>query len=168
MVLLNLVLALAAIASAVFAFVQAKSATDSRLDAQVARDESREARDESERLAGEANEAFTRQADAQEEANRLRKAEMTPPDWSGPTLVSGQLYRVTNTSERTLTVTEFEVTPDGAANRLGLRNRPDGRYEHGDSFQFMVSRAFGGNPEKLTVVYTHEDQPEISRFVITL
>lgn len=72
----------------------------------MARDEAKVSAEESARLAGEANAAFIRQAEAQEEANRLKIAENTPPDWSGPSWVSGDLYRVVNTSKRTITVTE--------------------------------------------------------------
>jgi hypothetical protein len=68
---LTIVLACAAVASAVFAYVQARAATESRKDAQTARSESLAARDEATRLAAVATTAFVRQAEAQEEANRL-------------------------------------------------------------------------------------------------
>jgi uncharacterized protein HemX len=80
MLWLTFILALAAVASAVVAFVQAKSATDSRKDAETARNESRTARDEAARLAEEANDAFKRQAAAQERANELAEAAIPPKE----------------------------------------------------------------------------------------
>jgi hypothetical protein len=68
---LTLVLALTAVVSAVFAFMQAKAAVGSREDAETARNESRAARDEAVLLSREANAAFTRQAEAQERANEI-------------------------------------------------------------------------------------------------
>jgi hypothetical protein len=59
------------VASTVFAFVQAKAATDNKKDAEDARNEARAARDESSGLAREANASFGRQADALERANQL-------------------------------------------------------------------------------------------------
>jgi|SRR6478609_6715660 len=155
-------------AAAVFAWVQAHAALESLKDAREARDDARSSAAESARLAGEANEAFRRQAEAQEEANRLRKRELTPPDWSGPVFVSGQLYRVTNTSGRTITVRKFEVKPDGTANRVNLRGSQDGRYEYGDSFTYLTVRAMGGNAEKLTIHYSYEGDDEERAFIIPL
>ena len=76
MVWLTFVLAAAAVASAVFAFMQAKAATDNRKESEVARNESRAARDEAVRLSIEANAAFTRQAEAQERANEIATAQL--------------------------------------------------------------------------------------------
>ncbi|KAA9133716.1 hypothetical protein [Microbacterium caowuchunii] len=160
----------AALASAVFAYVQAKAATDSRRDADAARDESRRARDESARLAGEANAAFIRQAEAQETANRIRIQEMTPPDWK-VSHVAGDRYRGTNTSQQLIVVDSFEVKPDSAESLTTVEtSHLDGRYEYGDSFEFLVARAWGVSPEKLTVRYRYEsDNPgDFRRFHITL
>lgn len=78
---LNLFVTLAAVASAVFAFVQAKSATDSRRDAQDAGVEAIEARNlakvaqvEAQRVAIEARDALSRSATALERANELSEA----------------------------------------------------------------------------------------------
>ena len=68
--------ALAAVVGAVVAISQAASARQDRRDAENARDASREARDEAIRLAGEANEAFNRQAVAQERANEIEEAKL--------------------------------------------------------------------------------------------
>lgn len=150
------VAACAAIGSAVFAFVQAKAATDSRADAQSARDEAREARDESARLAGEANDAFKRQAEAQEEANRIEREKLTPPDWSDAVNARGDLYRITNTSGRELRVTKYVVKPEGADNLVRVHGPEDGVYGPGDSLQFTAIHTFGGSPEKLTIIYQRD------------
>lgn len=68
--------ALAAVVGAVVAIYQAAQARTDRQDAEAARDASRAARDEAMRLAGEANEAFKRQADAQERANEIEEAKL--------------------------------------------------------------------------------------------
>ncbi|MFF7684129.1 hypothetical protein ACFZA2_15380 [Microbacterium sp. NPDC007973] len=155
-----LVGAMAAVGSAVFAYVQARAATDSRRDADEARDEARAARDESARLAGEANDAFRRQAEAQEEANRLKAAEMEPKDW-GFGHVTGIRYRGTNTSKQVLLVESFDIQPDPAAALVHIQsNHTDGRFEYGDSFDFMVNRVSGLAPEKLTIKYRRESDAE--------
>ena len=61
-------------AAAVAAIVQARAAVAAKVAAEDARNESRVARDEAVRLSAEANAAFVRQAEAQEEGNRLAKA----------------------------------------------------------------------------------------------
>lgn len=161
-----LVGAMAAVGSAVFAYVQARAATDSRRDADEARDEARLARDESARLAGEANEAFRRQAEAQEEANRLKQLEMEPEDWEF-THISGQKFRGTNTSKRVLHVQSFDVQPDKAESLVRIEsNHEDGRYAYGDSFEFFVLNVWSLAAEKLTIRYRREDDaPEDWRTV---
>lgn len=111
-------------ASAAFAWVQAHSAVESLKDARKARDAAQESAKDSARLAGEANAAFIRQAEAQEEANRIKREEMTPNDWSGPAHVSGDLYRMSNTSRGVLFVESFDVKPDEAANLVSIRTNP--------------------------------------------
>lgn len=152
--------ALAGIGSAVFAFVQAKAATDTLADAQEARDEARAARDESARLAGEANAAFIRQAEAQEEANRIKLEESKPDDWS-LSYVSGQLFKATNSSTRPLIEVRFEVLPEEAAGLVSIRtSHDDGRYEPGDSFSFIVARVMGPEAEKIAIRYRYESDAE--------
>lgn len=148
-------------AAAIFTWVQAHAAVETLKDARAARDEARASAAESARLAGEANEAFIRQAEAQEEANRIKRQEMTPDDWSAPAHVSGQLWKVTNTSRRLLLVENFEVEPESAANLVSVRtNHEDGRYEYGDSFEFASMRTMGGAAEKLTVRYRYDDDAD--------
>jgi len=155
-------------AAAMFAWIQAHAALETLKDARQARDEARTSAAETAQLAAEANAAFTRQAEAQEEANRLKIAEMTPPTWSGPTWVSGDLYRVVNTSRRTIQVQRYEVLPVGTANRLRI-GAPDGnRFDYGDSFEYMVARAMGGNARKLTVVYTFDGEDDEHQLIIPL
>lgn len=157
-------------AAAAFAWVQAHSAVESLKDARRARDEARKSAEESARLAGEANAAFVRQAEAQEEANRIKREEMTPDDWS-ISFVSGQLFKGTNTSGQLIHVEGFEVEPDGAAKLVSVRtNHQDGRYEYGDSFQFIAQRTMGGSAEKLIVRYRYDSDPadDTRRFIVPL
>lgn len=159
--------AFAAVGSAVVAIVQASGARASKKDAADARDEARQARDESERLAVEANEAFKRQAEAQEEANRLKLREMEPDDW----VVEGRggaKLTVRNTSGKTIVVESTEVQPELADRLLTIRTvHSDSRYEYGDFFDCFVTRTWGLSPEKLTVQYTREgDEPGQPRILI--
>jgi hypothetical protein len=156
----------AAVGSAVVAILQARGARASKRDAAEARDEARSARDESARLAAEANTAFVRQAEAQEEANRLKLAEMEPKDWVFGH-VGGIRHRGTNSSRQLLLVESFDVQPDAASALVQIQsNHADGRYEYGDSFDFLVSRVSGLAAEKLTIVYRRESDSEDDRRVM--
>lgn len=82
LVWLNVVLACAGVAAAVFAYVQAKTATDAKKDADTARDAAQEAqkdaqaaRDEANRIAGESRDALGRSAAALERQAALAEAE---------------------------------------------------------------------------------------------
>jgi hypothetical protein len=86
--------ALGGVVAAIFAGSQARSARLDRKDAESARNESRAARDEAVRLAGEANGAFKRQAEALERSNELEEAKRPKPhvEWH-PTSGSGHDVR---------------------------------------------------------------------------
>jgi hypothetical protein len=71
-----IVAAIAAVLGAIFAGSQASAAQRDRKDAQAARSESQAARDEARILASEANDAFKRQAVAQERANELVETQL--------------------------------------------------------------------------------------------
>lgn len=153
--------ALAAVASAVFAFVQARAATDSRNDAQTARKESQAARDESARLAGEANAAFVRQAEAQEEANRLKQSERY--DWTFAP-IANNAWRAVNTSGRVLIDVQFHVAPDEAKSIVDVGSlHMDGRYEPGDTLVFLVKETPGIWVEKFQVSYRFVDEPDAEK-----
>lgn len=155
--------------AAVVAWVQAQAAVQTLRDARAARDDARASAEESARLAGEANEAFKRQAEAQEEANRLKVQEMTPEDWTGPEHISGQLFRLTNTSHAVLNVSEIDVQPDEFAGMVKMRSwRPDGRYEFGDVIEFLPFKSMGGGPEKMVISYTREGADEPHRLIVRL
>ncbi len=156
-------------AAAVFAWVQAHAAVETLKDARKARDEAQASAEESARLAREANEAFIRQAHAQEEANRLKVAEMTPPDWTGPTHIGGESHRLTNTSKGTLLVSSIEVQPEGSAQLLILMtHQEDGRYEYGDVIEFIPVKTMAGSPEKMTILYSHEGDDEVHKLIVRL
>lgn len=156
-------------ASAVFAWVQAHAAVQTLSDARTARDEAKASAEESARLAGEANAAFVRQAEAQEESNRLKVLEMTPPDWTGPENVSGQLHRLTNTSRGVIVVSDIDIQPEQMAGLVRVRKRPeDGRYAHGDVLEFMSVKTMAGGAEKMTITYTTEASEEVHRLIVRL
>lgn len=170
MVFLNVVLALAAGASAVFAFVQAKAATDSRKEAQLAQGRAEQAEQETIRIAGEANAAFIRQAEAQEEANRIKREEMEPDDWSIVQTAKSS-WRVSNTSKRTLTVADLIVFPESMKGFAHIEtSHGDGVYEYGDSFTLTPIRYAGGGPEKLTIKYRrdHDSADDYRSFHISM
>lgn len=144
-------------AAAAFAWVQAHAAVKTLEDARDARDDARRSANESARLAAEANDAFKRQAEAQEEANRIKREEMAPKDWT-VAQIDDNAWRVTNTSQRLLSGVTFNVEPDGTERLVSITtSHQDGRYEFGDSFQFGVTKVWGPNPEKLTIRYSHAD-----------
>jgi hypothetical protein len=164
------VASVAAVASAIVAVVQARAAKASERDAVDARNESRAARDESVRLASEANAAFVRQAEAQEQANALREAAMRPPVWSGPRWISGDMYALTNSSGRTVEVATIEVEPDEAEKWVRVYGPEDGIYKYGDSLEFMASNAWGIRAQKLTLHWRYEDEPDdaVRAFIVSL
>ncbi|WP_162722466.1 hypothetical protein [Microbacterium sp. PM5] len=149
-------------AAAVFAWVQAHAALESLKDAREARDDAAISARESARLAGEANAAFIRQAEAQEEANRIKREEMTPPDWSTSSAGSNRT-RVVNSSGVTLEALSFDASPDKAADLVRVEtSHEDGVYEYGDSFQVLILGLNGRGVEKVTVKYRRQDDPKDS------
>lgn len=144
-------------AAAVFTWVQAHAAVETLRDARQARDEAQAAAEESARLAGEANTAFIRQAEAQEEANRIKREEMEPDDWSIAQTAKSS-WRVSNTSKRTLHVQDLIVFPESMTGFAHIdTSHDDGVYKYGDSFTLTPIRYAGGGPEKLTIRYRRED-----------
>lgn len=144
-------------ASAAFAWVQAHATVEALNDAREARDDARASAAESARIAGEANVAFNRQAEAQEEANRIKREEMAPDDWSFTTM-SKTAVRATNTSKRHLIVTAITVQPESTAGFVLMNGlHEDGNYDFGESFTFNVVRTYGHRPEKLTINYRYEE-----------
>lgn len=170
MLIATVVASLAAAASAIIAVTQARSARRSELDARDARNEARAARDETARLAGEANEAFRRQASAQERANTLKEKELTPPPWTGPRWVSGEMYSMTNTTGRTVVVDRFDVEPDEAVGFMRIYGAEDKTYKFGDLFEFVALKASGMRPRKLTIFWHFENEPDAAEraFIVPL
>ena len=167
MLWLTLCSTLAALASAVFAFVQARSATNSQRDAEEARNEARKARDESARLAGEANAAFIRQAEAHEEANVLKRLEMTPPDLTVQRTKNGG-FRLSNTSGTRMTLEDITAAPaerEGAQSLVRLtRGNDDSVYEPGDWFDFFVAQMWGSTANSVVVTYRLDGVGESKTF----
>lgn len=146
MLWLTVVLALAAVAAAVFAFVQAKSATESLKEAREARDESESARDEAVRLSREANAAFVRQADAQERANELAAAALPKPRWHlNIQRLEKNSYVVVNDGE----VTVRAVLLEGAGEAPGFIHPEEDQARDlvvGDAIGFAALKGMGTQP----------------------
>lgn len=151
-----IVAACAALAGAVFAYVQAKAATDTLDDARTARDDAQRARDESVRLAGEANAAFVRQAEAQEEANRIAREARREPDWTVSR--SGFSWRVANTSGQPIHVLSLGVSPMIAFDLLRVDSHfhPDMRYDEGEVLSFNLMEVDQMPVEKVSIHYRYE------------
>lgn len=152
---------LAAIASAAVAIFEARAARRSKADADLARDDAQKARNESERLAGEANAAFVRQAEAQERANALKESELRVPVWSAPRRVTGDLRAVTNMSGRALRVVRFEVSPEEADGYVSVDSAEDGYYGPGDSIDYAAMLQLSIRPKRLTAFWRYDDEPEM-------
>lgn len=147
----------AAVAAAIFAYMQARGATASRQDAEAARDEARAARDESARLAGEANEAFKRQARAQEEANELAKRAY--PDWTHQLLSDGR-WRVVNTSARPMALVGIEVFPAEATENVSFASREGGSdLAPGDSLTLRLAAGVRVPVDKIILQYRFAEDP---------
>lgn len=155
-------------AAAVFAWVQARAAVESLRDARTARDEAKTSALESARLAGEANAAFVRQAEAQEEANRLKVQEMTPNDWTGPEHVRGELRRLTNTSRGPLYVTAIDIEPENMAGLVHIQGNRLGLYEYGDALEYIAVRTMGGSADKMTISYTPHGSNQSRTLIVRL
>jgi len=152
---------IAAVAAAVVAIVQAASARASKRDAAKSLQAAENARDESVRLAGLATAAFIRQADAQEKANVLKEAEMTPPTWTGPRWVQGDMYRFTNTSGRSVKLETIGFDPDEASSGVRLLAASDGGvYGDKQSFDLMYRRDVPLSPRGFILTWRYLNEPD--------
>lgn len=168
-VVVTAVASLAAVASAVVAVVEARSARRSETDAVAARDQAQAAERETLELSRVATAAFIRQAEAQERANRMREDELKPSDWVGPRHLDGDMYRVVNTSGRTVVVEQWDIDPEKAEPMIHFYS--DGMtFEYGQSFDFMYSERMGLSVKRVTIVYRFADEMEglARRFLLVL
>lgn len=167
MLWLTVILVVAAIGSALFAFMQARAAMQSRADAQLARDESREARDESARLAREANEAFIRQAEAQERANDLAEAALPRREvrWENAPLENGR-WRLTNIGD----VLAHEARLEVVAGVIEIDDTVARDVSPGDSLMFQVFLSGRDDPPRVRVTFVDRagTMPERHELVITI
>lgn len=149
---LNLVVALAAVASAVFAFVQARSATDSRQDALDAGNEARKAQSKAEtaqadarKIAAEARDALSRSAVALERANELSEAALPKAHvhWRiSPTREDGGYIAINDG-----TIPAFDVVLSGEQGILIDEDSRGGSVSPGEGCEFTSWRGRGmGTP----------------------
>lgn len=156
--------------AAAAAVVQARAANNSRIDAQAALLSAQKARDEAQELARTATAAFVRSAAAQEHANVLKEQELAVPAWTHQ-WVSGDMFRILNTSKRRIKVDRIDIQPDGTENTVIIAAANEsGIYEYGDVIEYLLSKRMGGNAKKLTVFWGFEDEPDEpeSAFIIAL
>lgn len=158
MLLATIVSAVAAVAAAIIAGVQARAASQTLADARDARDEARLARDESSRLAAEANEARIRQARAQEEANELTKRGM--PDWMLQEAPNG-VFRLVNTSGRPVLVGDMIVHPPEARENVTAHSRDAAKeLQPGDAVTFVLALRVMVRVDKVVMHYRFVGDPE--------
>jgi hypothetical protein len=139
-IIIAAVSALAAIPSAVVAVVQAASARSDRKDAEDARNESRAARDEAVRLSQEANDAFKRQAEAQERANEIELSKKPKPQ------VKWQVQKSGKDSRIVVNIGDIEARNVVATGSNGVHMDRDSSSESvmpGDSVEFYILRSMG-------------------------
>jgi len=158
-------MAIAAVA-AVAAIVQARAAHASQIAAEDARNESRVARDEAVRLSAEANEAFKRQAVAQERANELAEMKSRPPSWTGPRRVKGDIQGIGNTSGKVIVVESVEVRPEGADNFVTVDREFPHSFQPGDELRFTTFSSIGGSADDMILHWRFADSAEYHRTVV--
>ncbi|TDP89796.1 hypothetical protein EDF62_3093 [Leucobacter luti] len=150
------------IGGAVFAWVQARAAVDSLADAReaqekaaVAQQRAETARDEALALSRKANAAFERQAEAQEEANRLRVEEQKPKTWAGPNWDGEKTRSWRNNSGEEVTVHRATVVPNEESGMVRIRapHSIPGSVPANGSLRYLLIKASGRQAELLEVEY---------------
>lgn len=155
------------VGGAVFAWVQAKAAVDSRDDAQEAKKDAEaaqkraeDARDEALELSRQATDAALRQAAAQEEANRLEVEARAPRNWTGPRFDGKNAQSWINTSGKDITIHEVEVLPSDTAGLVRLRTPESvpGVVPSGGALRVVSIRLNGPSADVLKVVFNVEGE----------
>lgn len=156
----SIIAALATIAAAVIAAWQAKIARDARDDARKAQADSESAAAESVMLAKKANDAFERQAQAQEEANTIARASLPPDEvrWEYAQ-IKGVRYILRNAGTRTALAAVIEdiTEPSGFVRpeKSPRTVRP------GEAIEFTVLSAWGAPPPEFRVSWREEGSDDV-------
>lgn len=139
-----IVAACAALAGAVFTYVQARAATDALADARAARDESA-------RSAAEAHEVLSRIAAAQEQsAAAVTRA--APGQWAALRRTVGSGVALENTTGSAATIESISLVDGSSRARVHFNHRRlPADLDHGDVFEFMV--VTGGRQPELEIVW---------------
>ena len=153
--------------AAAAAVVQARAANRARADSEIARDQSRTARDEAAELARVATAAFVRQAEAQEEGNRIARASL-PKIQPKISLrqVGNDRWMATNTGD----VTAYDAQIIVLAGYIHLNDNEPRDLHIGDSLYFNVLSASGDDP-RIRIRYEHrpdDGEPTVFQNDITL
>lgn len=156
----SIIAAVATVAAAAVAAWQAKIARDARDDARKAQADSESAAAESVALAKKANDAFERQARAQEEANAIARASMPADEvrWEYAQ-VSGIRYMLRNAGTRVALEAGIEDITEPA----GFVRPEDGPRDvrPGEAIEFTVVSAFGSPRPEFRVSWKEAGSDEV-------
>jgi hypothetical protein len=154
--------------SATAAVVQARVAIRARDEALEARDASLKARDETIQLATEANDAFKRQAAAQERANELAEAQL-PRDEAEWRLehIRGVSWVVRNVGRKVATKANlYDITDEKGWLRFETQSPKD--IEVDDVIEFTVLTANGSPNPRVEVRWWHDETSPMRTKAFTL
>lgn len=160
MVIVSGIAAVGSVVAAAVAILQAKDARAAEKRALEAQKASEVAAKESAELASKATAAFVESAAQTKRLADLKERELAVPVWSGPKWVTGDLYRMTNTSDRVILVKRTTIDPDEAIGRFQLHAPESQRYETGDSWDFLASTGGRHTVRKINVYWHYEDEPD--------
>lgn len=129
MVIITGVGALAAVASAIVAIVQASRAKSERVDAELARNDARKARDATLSAQREIADAHGVVADA------ARRS--APPEWSSLEQTTNQGVALRNLTGSAAVIQSIEFAEPNAGRLHFNHGKLPARVDHGDAFEFM-------------------------------
>lgn len=131
MLVVTLFGALAAIAAAVFAFVQAKAATDSRADALSAAEDTAKAREDAFQIAREVAAAQTAQAAAAKRS--------APGDWGPLRRTLNEGVALTNSTGSAAVIESITLAEGAPPARVYFNHQElPATVDHGDQYEFML------------------------------
>lgn len=161
---LNLVVALAAVASAVFAFVQARSAMQAVDDAREAQAAAEASEAEARKIASEARDELSRSANALEKANELAEAALPKPEvrWRIAPTKEEKSFLLIN--DGTIPATNVEIS--GGQGVLIAKGGRVGVLETGDAYEFSSWSGHGMETPRLVISWV--DSQSIDRQVVEM
>lgn len=163
---LTFVMAAAAVAAAVFAFVQAKVAVSSKDDAESAQAAAEEARTEALRIVGEARDALQRSADALEQSNAIAREGLPKPKISWELQPVGRMrWMAQNVGD----AMGFDARVEGVAGFVSSDDDEPRDVGPGDSLYFVAMSTAGDSARvRITCMNRDLDVPTETVTEITL